>query len=78
MHANIDAYSRIFIDDFLIDEIKCIGNLQSHCANMNFAEKVDMGGLFKKSHIKEGNMQLITLNIAECTCFISLSTKQLF
>ena len=61
MHANIDVHSRILIAEFPIDGIKYIKKLQSHCANMTFAEKVDMIGLFKKSHIKEGNMKLITL-----------------
>ena len=40
-----------------MDGIKCIEKLQSHCANMNFAEKVDMIELFNRSHIKEGNVQ---------------------
>ena len=44
-----------------MDGIKCIEKLQSHCANMTFSEKVDMTGLFNRSHIKEGNLQLITL-----------------
>ena len=47
-HANIDVHSRRLIAEFPKDGIKCIENLQSHCANMTFADKVDMTGLFNK------------------------------
>ena len=36
----IDAHSRRFIDEFPRDGIKCFEQLQSHCANMNFADKI--------------------------------------
>ena len=49
------------IYEFPIDGIKCIEKLLSHCANMTFAERVDMTGLLNKSHIKDENLQLITL-----------------
>ena len=39
MHANINVHSRILIAEFPKDGIKCIEKLQSHCANMTFAEK---------------------------------------
>ena len=39
LHANIDVHSRRLIADFPMDRIKCIENLQSHCANMTFDEK---------------------------------------
>ena len=39
LHANIDVHSRRLIADFPKYGIKCIENLQSHCANMNFADK---------------------------------------
>ena len=39
LHANIDVQSRRFIDEFPKYGIKCIDKLQSHCANMNFADK---------------------------------------
>ena len=61
LHAKIYAHSRRLIAEFPKDGIKCIDKFQSRCANMTFAEKVDMTGLFNKSHIKEGNMQSITL-----------------
>ena len=61
LHANIDVHSKRFIAEFPKHGIKCIEKLQSHCANMIFPEKVDMTGLFNKSHIKEGNLQSIKL-----------------
>ena len=57
LFAKIDVNIRILIDEFPIYEIKCIEKFQSHCANMTFLEKVDMTGIFNKSHIKEGNLQ---------------------
>ena len=61
MHANSDVNIRILIDELPKDGIKCIEKLQLHCANMNFSDEVDMTGIFNKSHMKEGNMQSITL-----------------
>ena len=39
LHANIDVHSRRLIAEFPKDGIKCIEKLQSHCANMTFADK---------------------------------------
>ena len=39
LHANIDVHSRSLIADFPKYGIKCIKKLQSHCANMTFADK---------------------------------------
>ena len=39
LHANIDVHSRRLIAEFPKDGVKCIEKLQSHCANMNFADK---------------------------------------
>ena len=39
LHANIYVHSRILISDFPKDGIKCLDKLQSHCTNMNFADK---------------------------------------
>ena len=40
LHTNIDVHSRVFIDEFPKYGIKCIDKLQSHCANMTFADKI--------------------------------------
>ena len=43
-HENIDVRIRGLISEFPGDGVKCISKLQSNCANMSFAEKVDMIG----------------------------------
>ena len=54
LHANIDARSRILIAEFPMDGIKCIEKLQSHCANMTFADKSRYGRIFKRVTHKGG------------------------
>ena len=39
LHANIDLHSRRLIAGSPMDGVKCIEKLQSHCVNMNFADK---------------------------------------
>ena len=39
LRANSCVHSKILIDEFLEDGIKCMEKLQSHCANMTFADK---------------------------------------
>ena len=39
LHANSDVRSRRLIAEFPKDGIKCFEKLQSHCANMPFADK---------------------------------------
>ena len=54
---NVDVHSRRTVAKLPADGIKCIEKLQSHFANTTFAEKLDMTGFFRKSHLKEGNIQ---------------------
>ena len=39
LHANIDVHSRRLIAEFPRYGIKCIEKLQTHCANITFADK---------------------------------------
>ena len=39
LHSNSDVHSRRLIAEFPEDGIKCREKLQSHCANMIFADK---------------------------------------
>ena len=39
LHANSCVHSRRLIAEFPEDRIKCMEKLQSHCANMTFADK---------------------------------------
>ena len=50
LHANIDVHSKRLIDGFPKDGIKCIEKLQSHCANMTFADKSIYDRTFRTSH----------------------------
>ena len=54
--SNNDVHSRRLISEFPGDGIKCIEKLQSHCANMNFDDRSRYDRIFRKSHIKEGNL----------------------
>ena len=60
LHANSCVHSRRLIAEFPEYGMKCMEKLQSHCANMTFAEKVGMIGFSRKLHIKEGNQPSIT------------------
>ena len=53
-HATIDLHSRILIAEFLKDGIKCIEKLQSHCANMTFADKSRYDRTFQQVTHKGG------------------------
>ena len=48
LHDNIDVHSRRLITEFPKDGIKCIEKLQSHCANMNFADKSRYDRIFQQ------------------------------
>ena len=54
LRANSDAHSRRLIAEFPKDGIKCIEKLQSHCANMTFADKSRYDRTFQKVTHKGG------------------------
>ena len=54
LHANSCVHSRIFIAEFPEDGIKCMEKLQSHCANMNFADKSRYDRTFQQVTHKGG------------------------
>ena len=57
LHTNIDVYIRRLIAEVPEYRVKCIEELQSHCANMTFSGKIRHDRIFSKSHIKEGSLQ---------------------
>ena len=61
LHANIYLHSRRLIAEFPKYGIKCIEKLQSHCANMTFADKSRYDRSLQQVTIKEGGLQSITL-----------------
>ena len=54
LHANIDVHSRKLISGFPRYGIKCIEKLQSHCANMTFADKSRYDRTFQQVTHKGG------------------------
>ena len=54
LHANIDVHTRRLIAEFPKDGIKCIEKLQSHCANMTFADKSRYDRTFQQVTHKGG------------------------
>ena len=54
LHANSDVNSRILIAEFPKYGIKCIEKLQSHCANMTFADKSRYDRTFQQVTHKVG------------------------
>ena len=53
-HTNSDVHSRRFIAELPKYRIKCIEKLQSHCANMNFSDKIRYDRTFHKVTHKGG------------------------
>ena len=54
LRANSDVHSRRLIAEFPKDGIKCIEKLQSHCANLTFADKSRYDRTFQKVTHKRG------------------------
>ena len=54
LHANSDVHSRRLIAEFPEDGIKCMEKLQSHCANMTFADKSRYDRTFQQVTHKGG------------------------
>ena len=54
MHANIHVHSRRLISEFTKFGIKCIEKLQSHCANLTFADKSIYDKIFQQVTHKGG------------------------
>ena len=63
MHAKIDVHSRRFISEFPKDGIWCIEKLQSHCANMTFADKNRYDKTFQQVSHKLGESAINYIKI---------------
>ena len=73
MHANVDVHSRILIAEFQMDGIKCIEKLQSHCANMTFADKSGYDRTFQKFTRKGGESAMNYIKILHNAHALSIS-----
>ena len=54
LHANSCIHIRRLVAEFLEDVIKCMEKLQSHCANMTFADKSRYDRTFQQVTHKGG------------------------
>ena len=63
LHANIDVNSRRRITEFPGDGIICIEKLQSHCANMTFADKSRYYRILQKVTHKGGESAMNYIKI---------------
>ena len=54
MHSNSDVHRRRLIAEFPKDGITCLEKLQSHCANMTFADKSRYDRTFQQVTHKGG------------------------
>ena len=76
LHANIDEQSRRLISELPVGGIMCIERLQSHCANMNFSDKIKYDSTSHQVTHKEGGSEINYIMIFQtCTGFISFSRK---
>ena len=73
LHANIDVHSRRFIAEFPIDGIKFNEKLQSHCANMTFAEKIRHDRTFQQVTHKVGEFAMNYVNRFQNAYALSIS-----
>ena len=62
LHANSCIHSRRLIAEFSEDGIKCIQKLQSHCANMIFADKRGYDRTFQHVTHKGGESAIKYIN----------------
>ena len=54
LHAYIDVHSRRLIAEFPKYGVKCIEKLKSHCANMNFDDRIRYNRNFQQGTHKGG------------------------
>ena len=73
MHANIDVHSRILVSEFPGYGIKCIEEIQSHCANMNFSDKSTHDRILQQVTHKGGESEMNYINIFQNTQALSVS-----
>ena len=63
LHANSDVHSRRLIAELPKYGIKCLEKLQSHCANMTFADKSRYDRTFQQNTHKRGESAINYIEI---------------
>ena len=73
LHANSDMHSRRLIAEFPTDGMKCREKLQSHCANMTFADKSRYDRTFQQVTHKGGESAISYIKIFHNAQALSVS-----
>ena len=75
LHTNIDIQSIRLISELPKYRIKCIEKLQSHCANMTFADKSRYDRNFQQVTHKGGEYAINYINIFQNAHALSVSVR---
>ena len=78
MHAKIDVHSRILIDVFPVNGVKCIEKLKSHCANMSFSDKSRYDRTFQQVTRKGGESAMNYIKIFHNAQALSVSVGKTY
>ena len=78
MHENIDVHSRRLIAGFPKDGVKCIEKLQSHCANMTFADKSRYDRTFQQVTHKGGESAINYIKRSQNAQALSISAGKIY
>ena len=73
LHANSCVHSRILIAEFPKYGIKCMEKLQSHCANMTFADKIRYDRTYQQVTHKGGESAINNIKIFQNAQALSVS-----
>ena len=73
LHANSCVHSRRLIAEFPEYGIKCMEKLQSHCANMTFADKIRYDRTFRQVKHKGGESVINYIKIFQNSQALSVS-----
>ena len=73
LHANSDVHSRRLIPEFPKEGIKCLEKLQSHCANMTFADKSRYDRTFQQVTHRGGESAINYIKIFQNAQELSVS-----
>ena len=73
LHANSCVHNRRSIAEFPEDGIKCLEKLQSHCANMTFADKSRYDRKFQQVTHKVGESDINYIKIFQNAQALSVS-----
>ena len=78
MYANIDVHRRRLIYEFPVYGVKFIEKLQSHCANMYFADKSRYDSIFQQFTHKGGESTMNYIKMFQNSHTLSFSVVKTY